>query len=309
MKNLRIGFTALLLLATISFSAEAQFIKKIQKAANRGIENAIQQKVEQEATKITQKQLEKLFSDMYGDSEDGAPSGIDMSQIMKGIGEPVDTESAYDFFGHIVFEMKSTDEKGKVADPVLMKSYLSTSADYTGMEIVDPKNPKAMTSLVFDIKNQASVVFLDNKGEKSSFAYKMNFDGLDEAIDEELDAKAEDYEVSVEKTGRTKDILGYECEEYHIKNEEGEGFYWITDTPIGGYSSFWSSNSPLMTSKTQEKYAEHFNNMPKGNFMELTYTSEESGTMEMKVTEINESASKSLTMAEYPNIMKSMEHK
>ncbi len=47
--------------------------------------------------------------------------------------------------------------------------------------------------------------------------------------------------------------------------------------------------------------------MPKGSFMELTYTSKDSETVNMKVIEIDESASKSLTMAEYPNIMKSME--
>jgi len=309
MKNLLRSFTPLLFLAFIAFSAEAQIIKKIKNAANRGIEKAIEKKVEEGATKMTERQIEKIFSDMYGEDGDGASGGIDISKIMKGMGEPVDTESEYDFFGHIVIEMISTDEKGKASDPVLMKSYLAESADYTGMEIVDPKNPGAMTALVFDVKNHASIVFLDNKGQKSSFAYKMNIDDLDEAIEKEIDANAEDYDVSVEKTGRTKDIQGYECEEYHIKNEDGEGFYWITETPIGGYSSFWSSKSPLMSSKTQEKYAEHFNNMPKGNFMELTYTSEESGTMEMKVTEINESASKSLTMAEYPNIMKSMEQK
>lgn len=309
MKNLFRCFTLLLFLAFITFSAEAQFIKKIKNAANRGLENAIEKKVEAEATKMTERQLEKIFSDMYGDSEDGAPGNMDFSKIMKGMGEPVDTESEYDFLGYLVFEMTSTNENGKASDPVLMKSYLSESSDYTGMEIVDPKNPEAMTGLVFDIKNEASIVFLDNKGQKSSFAYKMNLDGLDEAIDEEIDANAEDYKVTVEKTGRTKDILGYECEEYHIKNEDGEGYYWITEMPIAGYSSIWSTNSPLMTSKTQEKYAEYFNNMPKGNFMELTYTSEESGTMEMKVIEINESASKSLTMSEYPNIMKSMEQK
>ncbi|MEP0710854.1 DUF4412 domain-containing protein [Algoriphagus sp.] len=303
MKNLRISFTLLLSLITISFSAEAQFIKKIQNAANRGIENAIQQKVEEEATKITQKQLEKLFTDMYGTSENGTASGIDMNQIMKGLGEPVDTESSYDFSGHIVFELKSTDEKGKVADPILMKSYLAKSSDITGMELIDPKNPKAITALVFDKKNEASIVFLDNKGEKSSFAYKLDLDGMDEALDEEMADQIEDMDFTLEKTGKTKDILGYECEEYHVKNEDGEGYYWITEEPIGGYSSFWSSNSPLMSSKAQEKYADHFSNLPKGNFMELTYTSADSGTMEMKVTEINDSAAKSFTMAEYPNIM------
>ncbi len=308
MKNLLSHFIILVFIFTLSFSAEAQFIKKIQNAANRGVEKAIQQKVEKEANKMTERQLEKLFSDMYGDSSDSTSYGrLDMGKVLAGMGEPVDTEDEYDFFGHIVFEMTSTDEKGKSADPVLMKSFLSKSADYTGMEIVDPKNAEAMTTMVFDLKNQASIVFLDNKGNKSSFAFKMDLDDVDELIEDQAETNLND--ITLEKTGRTKDILGYDCEEYHVRSEDGEGYYWVTEEPIGGYSSFWSSNSPMMTSKAQEKYAEYLKNMPKGNFMEMTYTSEESGTIDMKVTEIEESAPKSLTMAEYPNIMNSTAHK
>ena len=61
MKNLNRSFIILLFFTSISFSTEAQILKKIQNAANRGVEKAIQQKVEKEATKITEKQLEKLF--------------------------------------------------------------------------------------------------------------------------------------------------------------------------------------------------------------------------------------------------------
>lgn len=304
MKNLLRNFIVLIFITSLSFSVEAQFIKKIQKAANKGVERAIQDKVEKEAAKMTEKQLEKVFSDMYGDNADGSSmGGLDMNKVLAGIGEPVDTQDEYAFFGHVILEMISTDEKGKTADPVFLKSFLAKTDDYTGMELVDPKNPKSMTAMVFDVKNQASVVFLDNKGDKSSFAYKMDFDDVNEMAEEKIDESIE--ETTIEKTGKTKEILGYDCEEYYVKNADGEGYYWVTEEPIGGYSSFWSSNSPLTSSKNQEKYVKHFGNLPKGNFMELNYTSEETGTVEMKVKEINESAPLSFTMAEYPNIMNS----
>ncbi|MEB2785939.1 DUF4412 domain-containing protein [Algoriphagus persicinus] len=304
MKNLLRSFIILLFLTSLSFSTQAQFIKKIQKAANRGVERAIQQKVEREATKMTEKQLEKLFSDMYGDSEDSTSlGGIDMSKVLAGMGEPVDTEEEYDFLGYIVLEMTSTNEKGKTAEPVLFKSFLTESTNYAGMELIDPKNPTALTTMVFDGKNQASILFLENKGQKSSLAYKLD---MDEMMEDQVEANTDTNEVTLEKTGKTKDILGYPCEEYHVKSEDGEGYYWITDEPIGGYASLWSSQSPMMTSKTQERYAQYFKNMPQGNFMELNYTSKDSGTVEMRVTEIAESAPKSLSMAEYPGIMNSM---
>lgn len=309
MKNLNRIYIIIIFITSLSLSAEAQFIKKIQKAANRGIERAIQDKVEKEATKMTEKQLEKVFSDMYGDSDSSSTGGFDMSKVLGGLGEPVDTEDQYEFFGHLVLEMVSTNAKGKTEDPFQLKSYLSESTDYTGMELIDPKNPKATTTMVFDVKNQASVVFLDNKGEKSSFAYKMDMDELDKMVDEEIESNTEEYDVTIEKTGKSKDILGYTCEEYHVVSEDGEGYYWITDEPIGGYASSWGTNSPMMTSKAQERYAQHFNNMPDGNFMELTFTSKDSEKIDMKVIEIDESAPNSLTMADYPNIMNSVEKK
>ncbi|MCE7055528.1 DUF4412 domain-containing protein [Algoriphagus sp. AGSA1] len=289
-----------------SISSEAQFIKKIQNAANRGIENAIERKVEDEASKMTERQLEKMFSNMYGDDSLNA-RGIDMESIMKGLGEPVETESAYVFFGHIVMEMNSTDEKGKAQDPVMIKSYLTKTTDYSAMELVDSKNPKNSTAMVFDVKNQASVLFLDNKGEKSSFAYKLNLDNLDDMVDAHLDTMDINSDVILEKTGKSKDILGHSCEEYHVKTEDGEGYYWVTKDPIGGYTSFWGANSPMMTTKTQERYSKHFKDLPKGNFMEMTFTSTESGKINMKVIEIDESSEKMFTMQEYPNLMNSMQ--
>ncbi|MDR7130655.1 hypothetical protein J2X69_003012 [Algoriphagus sp. 4150] len=308
MNNLLRSSILLVVVSSLSLSVEAQIMRKIQNAANRGVEKALERKVEDEASKMTERQVEKIFSDMYGDSEDRASGSIDFSKIMKGLGEPVDTEDQYDFFGHIVLEMTSRDNKGKTSDPVLFKSYLAKSSNYTGMELVDPKKPEAMTSMVFDMKNQASIVFLENKGEKSSFAYKMDLDAIDDAVSDHLDTLSVG-DVVVKKTGKTKDILGYPCEEYHVKNEDGEGYYWVTNKAIGGYSSLWSSNNPMMSSKAQEKYAQHYKNFPKGNFMELTYSTEDAGTMEMRVIQIDESAPKSLAMAQYPNIMNSMKEK
>ena len=305
LKNLFI----LVFIFCISIPSKAQFIKKIQNAANRGIEKAIEKKVEDEASKMTQKQLEKMFSDMYGSDSSSSAGGFDMGSIMKGIGEPVDTESEYSFFGHVVMEMISTDEKGKPQDPILMKSFLAKTTDFTGIEIIDPKNAEASTSMVFDAKNQASVLFLNNKGEKSSFAYKLDLDGMEDMMDSQIDTTTLDKDVTLEKTGNTKDILGYSCEEYYVQSEDGEGYYWVTEDPIGGYTSFWGANSPMMTSKAQERYAKHFKDLPKGNFMEMTFTSKDSGKIDMKVTEIDETANKTFTLAEYPNIMNSIEQK
>ncbi|MEB2775497.1 DUF4412 domain-containing protein [Algoriphagus sp. D3-2-R+10] len=306
MKNLNSILIILLFITSLSFSAEAQFIKKIQKAANRGIENAIEKKVEKEATKMTEKQLEKLFYDMYGNGSDSiSTGGIDMSKVLAGLGEPVDTEDQYDFVGYAIMEMTSEDQKGKTQDPVHFKSYLGKSVDYSGMEVIDPKNPQVKTTMIFDVKNTASIILMDNDGEKMSLAYKLDMDDIQEMADAQMESSPNEDEITPEKTGKTKDILGYSCEEYHIKSEDGEGYYWVTQEPISGYSSFWGANNPMMASNAKSKYAERFKNLPTGNFLELTFTSSD-GKVEMKAIDIKESDPKSFELADYPNMMQAM---
>ncbi|MBN3581759.1 DUF4412 domain-containing protein [Algoriphagus aestuarii] len=293
-----------ILLFSISTISEAQFINKIKKAASRGAEKAIEKKVEEEANKMVQKQLEKQLEGIFSDSEDSNnPVTLDMGKILEGMGEEVETADQYDFFGFVVMEMTSTNKNGKQEDPTIMKSYLAESTDYTGLEFTDPKKPKSVMTMVYDLPNKASVLLMDNEGQKSSFAYKIDInDVVDETMEDMEDM--EDPELIIEKTGNTKDILGYTCDEYHVKSKDGEGTYWVTEEPIGGYVAFWGTNSPFVSDKSKSKYAEHFKDFPQGNFMEMDFTSAEDGSkIELKVIEINDSATKSFVMSEYPNMM------
>jgi hypothetical protein len=214
----------------------------------------------------------------------------------------VPTADSYEFTGFATLELQTKDEKGKSMDPMTMKSYLGQNSEYTGMEISDPKNPSTITTMIFDMENKASILLMDNEETKNSFAYKLDFDDvLDDAS-----VSVEESNFKIEKTGNTKDILGYTCDEYFVKSEDGQGTYWITEDLINGSSSFWSSNSPFASSKMQEKYADHFANMPKGNFMEMDFTSTDGSEVMMKVIDIQASQPKTFKMSDYPNMMQSM---
>lgn len=297
-----------ILLFSLSNITEAQFINKIKKAASRGAEKAIEKKVEEEANKMVQRQLEKQFEGLFGeDGESNSPVTLDMNKILAGMGEEVETADQYDFFGNVVMEMTATDKKGKEQEPTLLKSYLSKTTDYTGMEIVDPKKPESVMVMVYDIPNSASILLMDNEGEKASFAYKLDINEVVEDAMEDASDPMDDPELVLEKTGNTKEILGYQCDEYHVKSKDGEGTYWITEEPIGGNSSFWGTNSPFASDKNQSKYAEHFKDFPQGNFMEMDFTSSDDGTnIKLKIIEVNDSESKSFILKDYPNMMDQM---
>jgi len=303
MKNVQKSAGIVLAFLILSFSADAQFINKIKNAASRGVENAVEKKVEEQANKMAQQQLEKQFASIFGEDGENRPAGVDMDKMLKGMGEDVTVADQYEFFGYMNMEMLVTDKNGKKETPSILKSYLSKDTNYTGMEFFDPKNPEAVTAMIFDVPNQALIMLMERDNQKSSFAYKADESTIGDATDEAIAAQVEDPEFVIEKTGNTKEILGYECDEYHVKSKDGEGLYWMTEEPIGGYASFWGTNSPFMSAKAQRDYASHFSNLPKGNFMEMTYTTSEGDKIDMKVTEINESAATTFEMASYPNML------
>lgn len=305
----KINVLILLLLFSLNFKAEAQFIKKIQKAAEKGAERAISKRVEREAEKMVQKQLEKQLGGIYGTDEDGNPVNVDMESILGGLGEEVPIADQYDFLGFMILQLDATEKNGKKDDPVFIKSLMGSSTDYTGMEIKDPKNPEVISTMVFDTPNEATILFMDNDGEKSSFAYKLDLDGMEDMTEAEMEKNINEKDVTLEKTGNTKDILGYACEEYHVKSEDGEGYYWVTEEPIDGVSSFWGANSPFMKKGAQEKYKNHFREFPNGNFMEMTFTSTDGSKVDMKVIEIEPNSPISYQSSEYPNVMDAMKQK
>jgi hypothetical protein len=299
MKHLGLKFVFIFSFVFITSTSDAQFIKKLKQSASQGMESAIERKVQLEAEKMMTRQLEKQLGGLFGADSTRSPINFDMEAILAGIGEQVPTAETYNFTGYIVMEIQTKDKKGETIEPMKMKLFLSESSNYTGMEITDPKNPGTITNMIFDMERKASILLMENKESKSSFAYKLDFD---QVIDDS-DILEEDLDYSIKKTGNTKDILGYSCEEYHMKSEDGEGNYWITEELINDSSSFWSGNSPFATSKMQEKYADHFANMPKGNFMEMDFKSTDGSEVIMKVVDIQASAPQIFLMSEYPNMM------
>ncbi|MFC3414391.1 DUF4412 domain-containing protein [Algoriphagus hitonicola] len=298
MKRLLYIFLPILLLT--STTVEAQLIKKIKQAAQQGAENALAKKTEEEVNKLVQRQIEKQLSTLGG--SESSPLDMDMESIMSKWGEPVDTEEAYDFTGFMTMEVTAKNQNGKAEDPVTMKSLL-TPNEYIGMEVSDPKTKEGASTIVFDLKNSASIIFMESDGTKNSLAYKIDGENM---VSEEVENQMEDEDVTFEKTGNTKSILGYECDEFYVKSEDGEGYYWITQEPIENLKSFWGMDSPMLKNSTKQKYAKRFANLPAGDFMAMTFTDVDGSSVEMTVIEIELNSPKSLTMAEYPNVMESM---
>ncbi|GAA0879823.1 hypothetical protein GCM10009119_27920 [Algoriphagus jejuensis] len=266
----------------IVLPSQAQLLKKIQNAAAQGVENATTKKARESSEKATTNAIEGMFEGMM---------------------EPAPTESDYSFTGYSVMEVTTTDKKGKSEDPMQIQYLLSSNAEFMGMAFTDPKQPNMTTVSIMDSKNQAVVILLDDKGKKSSMAMKMDYDKMQEMVDEEAEEQIETPDYTITKTGNSKSILGYPCEEYLVTTEDGTGNYWVTEKPIDGFSMFSPQSNPMISSKTMDRYTSLFSNAPKGTFMEMIFTDKDGSVTDMKVVELETNSPRKFEMSDYPNMM------
>jgi hypothetical protein len=274
--------TLILGASLLAIPSQAQLLKKIQNAAANAATNAASNKANEKAEKAGNNALEGM---------------------MGGMMEPAPTESEYSFTGFMIMEVTSTDKKGKSEEPVRINYLLSKQTEFMGMDFQDPKKPENSTTTIMDTKNEAMVMLMSSDGQKSSFTIKMEYEKVQELVDEEAEKQLENPEYKLTKTGNTKTILGYDCEEWMVVSEDGEGRYWITEKPIDGLSIFSPQSNPMISNKTMERYTSMFSNAPKGSFMEMIFTDTDGTVTDMKVIEINTNSPKKFSLAEYPNML------
>jgi hypothetical protein len=290
--------------------AEAQILRKLKDAAERGVSRAVEKRVESEMEKVAQRQLEKVFGQIYG--SEGMP-GVNWEKVLSGITADVPVADAYHFTGYSLMEMTGQDEKGKKIEPTQVKALFSDSELVIGMEIeLKEKGEKEGTSLIiYDLERNASIILFENEGEKTRIAYGIDLEKMAEGIEVETDEEdVSDIDYSWQKTGRTKDILGYTCEEYIGEEEESKAAYWITEKPIQGKSSFWGENNPYLNARMKNENKDYFKNMPQGNLLEMIFESKtDKSIMQMSVIEINDSAAQTFLMEDYPSAFANMQEK
>ncbi len=283
---------------TASLSVNGQFLNKLKKAAERGAERAVEREVEKGVQKMTERQIEKAFADFYGyeGEESAGDSGKGYGNLFKNLNFNVATADEYVFNGNADMQITGTDNKGKSIDPVKMKSYLADDASFTGMEMEsNDKKEKGEVVMIFDFERNASIMLMENEGKKSSISFAFEDATGDALMDSVTDNQ-------LEKTGRTKEILGYTCDEYKLEDVEYTAHYWISKEPIDGITSLWSKNSEFFSKKFKSQNADYFAKLPEGHVMEMNYKSkEDKSTQNMLVTAINPNAKTSFLMKDYPS--------
>ena len=173
-----------------------------------------------------------------------------------GLSGNVDYESNYSFDAYIQMEISNYKKNGNLDDQVLYDNYVNKSqADYA-MVFADGQD---QSTIIFDTKNSAMLILSDSDGEKTGFATSIDPEAMADWAEEY--SEDEDLEESdltpynMKKTGKSKDILGYHCEEYLVEDEETEIRMWVSEKLGKEMRKEWMKNQQTFGAMFMHAYA------------------------------------------------------
>ena len=192
----------------------------------------------------------------------------------------VEYEPDYNFDAHIQMEISQYKKNGNLDEQMVYDSYVhKEDADYA-MEFSDDGSKSI---IIFDTKNSAMLILSISDGEKTGFATTID----PETMAEEAEAYEEESEVdpdpfNYKKTGKTKMILGYSCDEYLVEDEASEVHMWVSEKLGKEMRKEWLNNKQTFGAMFTQA------NALNGMVMEYDLLDKEDGKkMVMQVTKID----------------------
>jgi hypothetical protein len=170
-----------------------------------------------------------------------------------GLTDNVPHEEVYNFDAYIQMEISIYKKNGNLDEQMLYDSYLHKEAADYAMEFREQDNK---STVVFDTKNHAMLVLSESNGEKTGFATSVDPDAMADLVEE----YAEEEEVDMDsykpvKTGKTKEILGYKCEEYLVEEEDSEIHMWVSEQLGNEIRKEWMANQQTFGAMFVHAYA------------------------------------------------------
>ncbi len=225
--------------------SQAQILRNIARSAVNSAKNSAEDRVEKEVDKKVEKEVNKLFdkalekdstkssatnpAEKSGSSKSDEPQ--DMSNIMKKLGvntENVKYKESYKFNSQIVTEIIMTDADGKKAKPSEYVMGFNESTSDLMMKMNEQSNS---TTTIIDTENSCMLMLTDSEGKKSGFASKFDPNakapqGGQMPDSKTTEEKTEDCKMT--KTGNSKTISGYSCNEYRCETSDEISVAWVT---------------------------------------------------------------------------------
>ena len=172
-----------------------------------------------------------------------------------GLTDNVAYETVYSFDAYIQMEISDYKKNGKLDEQMVYDNYMhKQDADYAMVF----KDEEDQSTIIFDTKNSAMLILTDADGEKAGIATTIDKEAI-AALAEDYNADSdEDNDVvppNIKKTGKTKTILGYKCDEYLVEDEESEVHMWISEKLGKEMRKEWMNNQQTFGGMFTQAYA------------------------------------------------------
>ncbi|MEM9547923.1 MAG: DUF4412 domain-containing protein [Bacteroidota bacterium] len=258
------SYLIILLVSLLSFQSNAQIFNRIldrtQDKLSREIENRIVERISDEITRAAMKPVDKAIDDMLReryvqDSIDGKTTHRNYDDFVTAFMVPVDLPPSYEFDMELKCETKEYDGEKSKMDMLLRKD-----GAYIG---ITQYEKDAKTMMVFDMTNDIMAVYSEDKEGKKVMALPSMLSAAQAINNGQYTAdKDEDaYKVTVKKTGKTKKILGYKCDEWETDEEATTTKTYVSeDFPISWRESFSQFLKELLPTTQRDQ-------MPEGMFL------------------------------------------
>ena len=241
----RVLFITLILIAApaVSYSQIGGLLKKGASKVVNSVGRAAAKEANKEIDSVAQARADKIVSDVADsirveneNNEDQAGSNRGQAGLGLGklFGGKVDMKynEEYNFTSRIYMQVESYDNNEVAKLDLFM--YYSSSSPSVGMEtlvIADAKGSEAPPPvMIMDGENKCFIVLTDINGEKRGIISTLPEDTEQPAKETQASKIAASENYTFGKTGNTRVIAGYKCDEYAYKDPEdnSSGKVWFT---------------------------------------------------------------------------------
>ena len=233
----------LLLLATVlpNVSSGQEWI--LRRAINRKIEQKVDSAVDKSAR---DKAKEKEQADQKQPDKTPAQENTGTKGTGRGLfGGKIDIKynDEYQFTGMIYMQMETYDNNDVIKADYY--TYFNSNTMNAGIDVkpVDAKEgDKAVpTVFLFDNDNRCFMMLIDNKDSKTGIISTLPSDSA-MAAQAKTQKGTTPEQATITKTGNSRVIAGYKCDEYKIVDAEKEGYsnVWMTkDVKLKADKKYW----------------------------------------------------------------------
>jgi len=305
-------FITTLTLVLIQPANGQRLLKNIQRRAQQHLEQKVEDKAVEKIDEKIDEGIDKMIDSLATDQDEPASVNEEnstsrsksdeerMRKLMKGLGmsgEPVPVADSYNFNYLVQMHVEEFDKDGKKTSEGEFITHLNPDSKSMAYQMIsgDMGEP-GQGMFIIDAENGATIILSDENGEKTGIIYGISafFEGMGEAYEDTiLDETPEAYlaNPNVKKTGRSKKIAGYTCDEYVYTDEESESHIWITKDVKMNTQDFFS---------TLFKTSLYSHGIPWGYMMEATSDDKETGEKSyMQVTKVDENSNVKFNLADY----------